>query len=215
MRVGTHWRTAAGMIGCMMAIPADMTMVVANRMAKSVERPRSAEPVATSTRPPTSAVVTPNRATSSDPASEAIANSAGGMLESRPTSVALKPKSSRIIASTGGTARIVSRRPAPASHSSISATGRLWRQECRSLGIVSAAAPHYRRRSPCGAGRALFFRAQQRKKRFGRRGLNCPGRPKPDTRCQAISFSPPPGPTAPGSWRRTARTASRRPGAHP
>ena len=134
------------MIGCMIAMPADMTIVVANRIAKSVASPRSAEPIATSNRPPTSAVVTPSRATSSDPASAAIANSAGGMLDRRPTSVALKAKSSRIIASTGGTARIVSRSPTPASQSSISATGSLWRQECGSLGIVSTAAPHYRRR---------------------------------------------------------------------
>jgi molecular chaperone HtpG len=48
---------------------------------------------------------------------------AGGMLLSRPTSVALNRRSSRIIAMTGGTARIVSRRPFPASQSRMGAAG--------------------------------------------------------------------------------------------
>ena len=44
------------------------------------------------------------------------------MLESNPTSVALIENSSRIIAMTGGTARIVSRNALPASHKSTTAT---------------------------------------------------------------------------------------------
>ena len=44
------------------------------------------------------------------------------MLESNPTSVALIENSSRIIAMTGGTARIVSRNALPASHKSTTTT---------------------------------------------------------------------------------------------
>src|ERR1700674_5370928 len=105
------------MIGCMIAPPAATPTVVIRSAAYLKLNPRNAEPRATSISPPTNAAVAPKRATSSDPANAAIANNAGGMLLRRPTSVALKSKSSRIIAMTGGTARMVSLSPFPASHS--------------------------------------------------------------------------------------------------
>src|SRR5438105_5438624 len=99
-------------------------------------KPRNAEPAATSMSPPTNAALTPRRATSSDPANAAIANNAGGMLERRPTSVALKANSSRIIAMTGGTARIVSRNALPASQSSTIAV----HISCRAFWLLSGIA---------------------------------------------------------------------------
>ena len=81
-----------------------------------------------------SAARTPRRATSSEPSKAAIANSAGAMLLSSPTCVALSLNSSRTIAMTGGTARIVSRSALPASQSSASAVHML----APSVGIAFA-----------------------------------------------------------------------------
>ena len=134
MRCGNHCLTVVGMIGCMMATPTDMIIVVAKRTAYPLLKPRRADPRATMNSPPTSAPLTPRRATSSEPPNAATANSAGGMLLSKPTSVALRENSSRIIAITGGTARIVSLKPLPASHSSTIAT-----HVCRATYVCSRA----------------------------------------------------------------------------
>jgi len=82
------------------------------------------------------AIASPELIEDGEPPSAAIANIAGAKLLSKPTSVALRCRSSRIIAMTGGTARIVSRSPFPASHSSIAAihVGRR-----RSASVVDAA----------------------------------------------------------------------------
>jgi hypothetical protein len=75
--------------------------------------------------PIASAVRTPRRAISSEPGTAAKANSIDGNPVRIPIWVALRRSSSWISGMTGGTAKMVSRKPTPASHKSVSEVKRL------------------------------------------------------------------------------------------
>ena len=113
--------------------------------------------------------------------------------------------------------------PAPAARRGSSIAGRCRRARAASApragrgarSVVRWASGRRRRRIIADAAAAcatawLFVRDDAKKASAGA-GFDCPGRPKPDARYQAISSWPQPAPASPGSWHRTARTASRRP----
>src|SRR5260370_4358096 len=83
--------------------------------------PRSAEAMPAMTRPITNVGNAPRRAMKSDPGSAAIANRTVGRPERRPTWVPDRRRSDWMSAMTGGTARTLSRRLTPASHSRLPA----------------------------------------------------------------------------------------------
>src|SRR5262245_25128437 len=83
--------------------------------------PRSADATPAITRPATRVGNAPMRGIKSDPGSAAIANRIVGRPERRPTSVPDRRRSDWMSAMTGGTARTVSRRFTPASHSRLPA----------------------------------------------------------------------------------------------
>ena len=116
-RDGNHWRTMAGIDGCMMATPKPMSVVAAKRVAVPGLTPRSAAPSATISSPPTSVRVVPRRAMNSEPGRAARENNATGRLMSSPTAVAERCRSARMSGRSGGTARMVSRKPVPQSQS--------------------------------------------------------------------------------------------------
>jgi hypothetical protein len=82
--------------------------------------PRPAAPMPLRTSPISNAGTVPNRAMSSEPGTAAIANIIGGRLESQPIAVSDRCRSACSSGTTGGIARTVSRRHAPASQSSAS-----------------------------------------------------------------------------------------------
>src|SRR5262249_25369488 len=84
--------------------------------------PRSAEATLAMRKPTTSVGMAPSRAMKSEPGSAASANSTIGMPERMPTAVPDRPRSAWIDKITGGTARMLSRRPTPASQSKPAAT---------------------------------------------------------------------------------------------
>src|SRR5262249_26857697 len=79
--------------------------------------PRKAEATPAMTKPMTSVGIAPKRAMKSEPGSAAIANRTIGRPERTPTSVPDRRRSAWIGKMTGGTARMLSRRPTPASQS--------------------------------------------------------------------------------------------------
>src|SRR5215831_980134 len=84
--------------------------------------PRSAEATPAMRKPMTSVGTAPSRAMKSEPGSAAIANRTIGRPERMPTSVPDRRRSDWIDKMTGGTARMLSRRPTPASQSRPAAT---------------------------------------------------------------------------------------------
>src|SRR5215475_751480 len=79
--------------------------------------PRKAEATPAMRKPMTSVGIAPKRAMKSEPGSAAIANRTIGRPERMPTSVPDRRRSAWIDKITGGTARMLSRRPTPASQS--------------------------------------------------------------------------------------------------
>ena len=117
MRAGNQARTSGGNVGCMIATPAAMTTVEANRNVASAIAPRAAPPSALSSKPTSKAGNRPNRAINSEPGTAAIANSIGGRLDSQPICVSDRCRSACNSGMTGGVASTVSRRHAPDSQS--------------------------------------------------------------------------------------------------
>ncbi len=117
MALGNQARTSGGNVGCMIAMPAAMTMVEAKRNVASGIAPRAAPPSAVSNNPTSKAGSKPNRAINSEPGTAAIANSIGGRLDSQPICVSDRCRSACNSGMTGGIANTVSRRHAPDSQS--------------------------------------------------------------------------------------------------
>src|SRR5262249_13862574 len=84
--------------------------------------PRNAEATPAMRKPMTSVGTAPSRVMKSEPGSAAIANRTIGRPERMPTSVPDRRRSDWIDKMTGGTARMLSRRPTPASQSRPAAT---------------------------------------------------------------------------------------------
>ena len=123
---GSHWPTSAGIAGWVTATPTPIKAVAARSVSTSGAMPRSAEPIAASARPSTTAVTTPTRATRREPANAAAANRTTGKPVRIPMSVPERSSSARSAGMTGGTARIDSRSAPPMSHSKISGIVRDW-----------------------------------------------------------------------------------------
>src|SRR5262245_6314669 len=117
MRSGSQVRTSGGSAGCITETPNAITTVAAHSSRKSGAAPRSAQPSAVTRRPAISVARAPSRAISSEPGTAASMNSTGGSPDRMPTCVSLKDSSSWIARMSGGTARMVRRRPTPAIHS--------------------------------------------------------------------------------------------------
>src|SRR5215469_5432645 len=99
----------------MIEMPAPITKVIRNSIGVAGPRPRPAEPSAVITRPIRSARRAPIREISSEPGIATIANSRTGSPVSAATIFSLRSRSRWISGSTGGSARMVSRRSMPAS----------------------------------------------------------------------------------------------------
>ena len=104
----------------MIATPAAMTNVIPNSTGADGPMPRAAEAAATSSSPAMAARRAPSRAISSEPGIAASPNSNTGMPDNAPIPRSLSARSRWISGKTGGTASTVSRRSAPASHSTTS-----------------------------------------------------------------------------------------------
>src|SRR5262245_24413715 len=105
----------------MMATPAPITMVAAKSVNVLGAAPRKPDAMPAIASPATRIATAPKRAISSEPGSAAIPNSTIGSPVRTPTSVPDSCKSAWMSKMTGGTARIVSRRPTPASQSRLTA----------------------------------------------------------------------------------------------
>src|ERR1700731_200363 len=116
MRSGSQARTSGGSPGCITATPSPVSTVAAQSRTKSGAAPRNAQPSAVASNPAITAVRAPSRAINSDPGTAAKTNRTGGRPVSTPTSVSDKLRSLWIRRISGGTARMVTRRPMPPIH---------------------------------------------------------------------------------------------------
>src|SRR3984885_12392607 len=122
-RRGSQEPTKAGMAGCATATPIPITTVAANRLIASKARRRGAEPSAVNSKPAVRAAITPMRATSREPASDAAAKITIGAPLSAAISVPVRPNSLRSAGNAGGTARIARRSAMPISQRRASESG--------------------------------------------------------------------------------------------
>src|ERR1700722_7463957 len=111
------------MAGCATATPIPITTVAANRLIASKARLRVAEPSAVNSKPAVRAAITPMRATSREPASDAAAKITIGAPLSAAISVPVRPNSLRSAGNAGGTARIARRSAMPISQRRASESG--------------------------------------------------------------------------------------------
>ena len=118
MRSGSQARTSGGIAGCITATPKPVSTEAAYKRPTSGAAPRNADPAAVISSPAITVAKAPSRAMNSEPGTAATANRITGRPARMPTSVSLMPRSSWMRGINGGTAKMVMRRPLPASQSS-------------------------------------------------------------------------------------------------
>lgn len=117
IRDGSHCRTITGKAGWVMAMPALITAVAANRIDVVEARPRNAPPKAVTSRPTNKARNAPIDPTTAEPGSAAAANRIMGMPDNAPISVPDILRSVCINGISGGIARTGIRIAAPVNQS--------------------------------------------------------------------------------------------------